>query len=78
MGGRACDLKIILNGGTIQSELEQLCYLIQKAEEPVPEEAGYKMVEYLNHAEDLVFKAKRAYLESQGFTGPFPHSLDFK
>lgn len=78
MGGTSCKLKIILNGGTIESELHNLCYQIQRDDAIIPDDVGYKMVGYLNQAEDLVFKAKRAYLESQGFTGPFPHAMDFK
>lgn len=75
MGGNPCRFKIIMNGGTIQSELYQLCYQIQEEGVEIPDDAGYKMVEYLNHAEDLVFKAKRLFLESQGFNGPWPNSL---
>lgn len=73
MGGQACKLKTILNGETIQSELKSLCY--QVSELPLTDDAGYKMVELLNKAEDCVFKAKRVWLESQGFQGPWPHSL---
>lgn len=78
MGGQACATKIILNGDTIQSELKALCYQVQETREELPDDVGYRMVEYLNAAEDLVFKAKRAYLESQGFEGPWPHSLAIK
>lgn len=74
MGGLACKTKIILNGGTIQSELAQLCYEVKEAKD-LPDKEGYEMVGYLNEAEDLVFKAKRVYLESQGFHGPWPHAL---
>lgn len=73
MGGAQCRLKVILNGDTIQSELKSLCYQVQEV--PLPDDAGYKMVELLNKAEDLVFKAKRVWLESQGFNGPWPKSL---
>jgi hypothetical protein len=75
MGGLACKEKIILNGGTIRSELEYLCGRISLPTITIPDDAGYKMVEMLNAAEDLIFKAKRVYLESQGFTGPWPHAL---
>lgn len=78
MGGQSCKLKIILNGGTIENELHEICYNIQENDVVIPDDAGYKMVEYLNQAEDLIFKFKRAYLESQGFTGPFPHAMDYK
>lgn len=77
MGGLPCKQKIILNGRTIQSELEALCYQIQELKD-LDDAVGYKLVDYLNAAEDLVFKAKRVYLESQGFSGPWPHSLDTK
>lgn len=76
MGGQSCKLKIILNGDTIQSELRSLCYEVKEHE--IDDTAGYKMVDLLNKAEDLVFQAKRIWLESQGFTGPFPHSLKQK
>lgn len=75
MGGESCRLKIILNGETIQNELHSICYQIQESDVVIPDDAGHKMVELLNEAEDLVFKAKRIYLESQGFKGPFPHAL---
>lgn len=78
MGGQACATKIILNGDTIQSELKALCYQVQETRDEMTDEVGYKMVGYLNEAEDLVFKAKRAYLESRGFEGPWPHSLAIK
>lgn len=74
MGGAACKAKIILNGRTIQSELDALCYQIEELKD-LDDATGYKMVHYLNAAEDLVFRAKRAYLESVGFDGPWPHSL---
>lgn len=75
MGGNPCRYKILLNGGTIQSELHQLCYQVDDEALLLPDDVGYKMVEYLNQAEDLVFKTKRLFLESQGFKGPWPHSL---
>lgn len=75
MGGESCKLKIILNGGTIQNELREICYHIQENNVTIPDDAGYKMVEMLNEAENLIFKFKRAYLESQGFGGPWPHAL---
>jgi hypothetical protein len=69
-------LKIILNGKTIQSELVALCYQVDETEaSELPYDEGIKMVELLNKAEDLVFKAKRIFLESQGFNGPWPKSL---
>lgn len=83
MGGNPCRFKIILNGETIQSELRSLCYQVQEEGVEIDDAHSYEMVELLNHAENLVFKAKRAFLESQGFVGSdaqggWPHSLDFK
>lgn len=76
MGGSSCKLKIILNGGTIQDELNRLMPLVDKYD--IDDAVGYKMVEMLNEAEDLVIKAKRCWLESQGFSGPFPKSMGGK
>lgn len=76
MGGQACKVKIILNGGTIESEVHALCYQIQESD--ISDEVGYEIVEYLNHAENLIFGAKHIFLKSQGFNGPWPHSLSFK
>jgi len=73
MGGQQCKLKIILNGDTIQSETKALCYQLQEL--PLDDATGYKIVELFNKAEDAVMKAKRVWLESQGFNGPWPHSL---
>lgn len=75
MGGLPCKEKVILNGGCISSTLEYLCNRIKEPSIVIPDDAGNKMVEMLNTAEDLVFKVERLYLESQGFTGPWPHSL---
>lgn len=76
MGGQSCKLKAILNGGMVQSATEQLCYMIEEIPyDNFPEDAGLKAVALLNQAEDAVFKAQRIMLESQGFKGPWPHSL---
>lgn len=77
MGGTPCKAKIILNGATIQNELNEICYYIQESKDFVEfsDDAGYKMVEHLNEAEDLIFKFKRLFLESQNFSGPWPHAL---
>jgi len=75
MGGLACKEKIILNGGTIENEVKLLCYRIQEPGLQLSDDAGYKMVELFNQAEDLIFQAKRVWLESQTFDGPWPHSL---
>lgn len=77
MGGAACKAKVILNGGMIQSATSELCYLVDEVSyKDFPEQAGLEMVDLLNRAENLVFKAQRVFLESQGFQGPWPKSLD--
>jgi len=77
MGGEACKAKIILNGGAIQDAAHRLCYQIEGVEAAdFPYEQGLEMVDLLNRAENLVFKAQRVFLESQGFTGPWPKALD--
>jgi hypothetical protein len=77
MGGTACKAKIILNGGMIQSAVHELCYQVQEVSyEQLPEKEGLEIVDLLNRAENLVFKAQKVFLESQGFTGPWPKSLD--
>lgn len=79
MGGLPCKEKIILNGGTIESEVHLLCYRIQDSGTvELTEEIGYEIVKHLNTAEDAVFKAKRAWLKSQGFDDPLPYSLTQK
>ena len=79
MGGLPCKEKIILNGGCIASTLEYLCdRVVAPGTVELSEDAGYKMVELLNTAEDAVFQAQRVWLESQGFEGPWPHSLNFE
>lgn len=83
MGGNPCRFKALLNGETIQNELHSICYQIQDKDITIDDNSLYKMVEMLNHAEDLVFKCKRVLLESQKFVGSeeqggWPHSLDFK
>lgn len=76
MGGQSCKLKVILNGGMVESAAANLCYMVDEIPyEDFPEEAGLKAVALLNQAEDAVFKAQRIILESQGFKGPWPHSL---
>lgn len=79
MGALACKQKIIQNGGTIADELNRICYQIQEPEFVLfTDPQGYEMVRLLNDAEDLVFQFKRVFLESQGFDGPWPHSLESK
>lgn len=76
MGGGPCRAKALLNGLTIQNEVEGLTFAIQQVE---PDETNvklwYAIVEHLNAAEDAVFKAKRCFLQTQGFDGPWPHSM---
>lgn len=79
MGGLPCKEKIILNGGTIEGEVNLLCYRVQAPGTiELTEEQGYEIIKHLNTAEDEVFKAKAAWLRSQGFDGPLPHSLGGK
>jgi len=79
MGGLPCKEKIILNGGTIESEAYMLCERVQApGTVDLTEEQGYEIIKYLNTAEDCVFKAKNAWLKSQGYDGPLPHSLASK
>lgn len=78
MGGLPCKEKILLNGGDIRNTVEMLCYRIQEPGIELSEDVGYKIVELFNTAEDAVFRAKRIYLESQGFTGPWPHAMNYK
>jgi hypothetical protein len=78
MGGQPCKQKILLNGRTIESEAGYLADAVQEPSIEIPDDAGYKIVELLNTAEDAVFQAKRAYLESQDFNGPWPHSMSDK
>lgn len=77
MGGVACKAKVILNGGTIQDAASRLCYQVgQVPDAEFPYEKGLEMVDLLNRAENLVFKAQRVFLETQGFEGPWPKTLD--
>jgi hypothetical protein len=76
MGGLACKEKIILNGGTIEGEANYLCArVIAPGTVELTEEQGYEIIKHLNTAEDEMFKAKKAWLKSQGYDGPLPHSL---
>lgn len=75
MGGQPCKAKALLNGRTIQSESGFLIEMLQGPDVDLPDVPGYEIVRHLNAAEDAVFKAKRIFLETQGFKGPWPHSL---
>lgn len=76
MGGQSCKLKVILNGGMVESAAANLCYMVDEIPyESFPETDGLRVVALLNEAENAVFKAQRIMLESQGFKGPWPHSL---
>lgn len=81
MGGRPCLEKIILNTGVIALTADQLQaeveYLRDKGE-TINDDDGYKIVELLNKAENLMFDAQKTYLESTGFVGPFPRSMGGK
>lgn len=79
MGAQACKEKIILNGGSIYSEAELLCARVQApGTVELTEDQGYEIIRHLNVAEDEMFKAKAAWLRSQGYDGPLPHSLTFR
>lgn len=83
MGGNPCRFKALMNGESIESEIKNLCYHIQEEGVVVDDKSLYYIVEHLNRAEDLVFKAKRIFLESQGFKGEesqggWPNSLVFR
>jgi hypothetical protein len=77
MGEQACKLKIILNGGTVYNEAEELCNQVEQlAPEKFSYNEGYTIVRLLNTAENAVLAAKRVFLEMNGFSGPWPGSLD--
>lgn len=78
MGGQPCYYKLLMNGTTIALESEKIVAMVEKIQEEggtIDDEYGYKMVEELNLAENAVFRAKTALARSQGFDGPFPHSM---
>jgi len=76
MGGVACKAKVILNGGEVQDGASRLCYLVEETEyDLLTDEQWMVIIKHLNVAEDEVGKAKRAYLEALGFTGPWPKSM---
>lgn len=81
MGGRPCIEKILLNTGIIALTADQMHeeaeWLRQKGES-INDDDGYKIVDCLNKAENLMFDAHRIYLESTGFNGPFPRSMGGK
>lgn len=69
--------KVILNGGIAGANLKEICNSIYSHLE-----AGHKLkdvdalVVQANLIEDEVDKFRRMVLESIGFTGPWPHSLE--
>ena len=76
MGGAACKAKAILNGGAVQDLANRLCYVIEETEySTLTDPQWLDVIGYLNAAEDAMHKATRVYLESIGFTGPWPKSL---
>lgn len=76
MGGQSCKLKVILNGGMVESAASNLSYLVMETEyESLTDDQWSVIIKHLNAAEDSVFKAQRAYLDAMGFTGPYPKSL---
>lgn len=76
--GAAPCLKVILNGARVASNTDILVDQVREYEETISEEYALMMVAELNEAEDCVDRATRLFLESQNFSGPYPHSLDFK
>lgn len=79
MGGLPCAEKIILNGQTIYNETEMLCARVQApGTVELTEAQGYEIIKHLNTAEDYIFRAKQAWLKSQGYDGPLPYSLTQK
>jgi len=69
-------LKIILNGGVVESVAHKLCYAVEETPaDAIDYDYGIKIVEQLNKAEDAMFAAQRLFLESQDFHGPWPKSL---
>lgn len=76
MGGAACKAKAVLNGGAVEDGAARLCYLIDETEySTLTDEQWTAVIKHLNAAEDSVNKAQREFLESLGFTGPWPNSL---
>lgn len=77
MGGTACKAKVILNGGAVGTLAGGLCYLVEETEyNALTDQQWTSVIKHLNDAEDSVVKARRAFLEALGFTGPWPKSMD--
>lgn len=78
-GGSGCPecAKVILNGGVAARVLDEVCSSIYEHMEKDGKFPNIKdLVVQANLIEDEVFKFARMVLEGQGFTGPWPHSLD--
>lgn len=76
MGAAACKAKAILNGSAVQDGASSLCYLVEETEyNALTDDQWTAVIKHLNAAEDSVNKAKRAFLEALGYTGPWPKSL---
>ncbi len=76
MGSAACKAKVILNGGAVQDAASRLCYSVEEtAYDSLTDEQWTAIIKHLNAAEDSMNKATRAFLESLGFTGPWPKAL---
>lgn len=72
----ACQTKIIINGDVAAKILETTCEAIERhlaGGGKLPR--GLEMIVLLNQIENDAFKLQRMFLESVGFTGPWPHSL---
>lgn len=73
-----CEAKVILNGGVAARVLDETCHSIYEFMERGKHlENQLELVEMANALEDQVFRFQRRVLESMGFTGPWPHSLQF-
>lgn len=71
--------KVILNGGISARVLDETCHTIYEHLEGGGEFKNIKdLVKRANEIEDLVFRFQREVLIGVGFTGPWPHSLDFR
>ena len=78
MGGTPCRLKIIMNGARVALLSDVLGSHVSEEGVEIDDDYGYKIAEHLNAAEDSVNKATHAFLESQGYHGPYDHSLNFE
>lgn len=75
MGGAAC-AKIIINGRRSLATIEEIVAEAIKARDNGTYFHGDdEIVVLFNEIEDAADKAAKAYLEGQGFKGPWPRSM---